>query len=64
MGSTVSTISENFNLTHLSHLTVHPLQNVLKIEHADGELLPYAGYIIAKVAGTGLRSKKPMNAFF
>ena len=60
-GSTVSTVSEQFYQTHLSQLQLNPLQDVLRIECADGELLPYTGYVVAKiaVAGAGISAGEP-----
>lgn len=55
-GSTVSTVSESFHHEHLPTLPIYPLQNVLKIECADGELLPYLGYIIASLTAPGTGS--------
>lgn len=39
-GSTVSTVTDIFHRQKLEHLTVRPLQEMLRIESADGQLLP------------------------
>ena len=44
-GSTVSTVSEAFYTDHLRHLTIQPLSTLLQIECADGQNLPYFGYV-------------------
>ena len=44
-GSTVSTVSETFYKSNLSDLTMHTLEFSLKIECAEGQHLPYLGYI-------------------
>ena len=53
-GSTVSTVSQGFYDEHLSHLQIHPLDDILHIETAGGSMLPYAGYIEADVTVPGL----------
>lgn len=44
-GATVSTISEDFYNTHMSHLPLQPLQDLIDIECAGGQNLPYQGYV-------------------
>ena len=46
-GSCVSTVSKSFYDKHLSHLELLPLNSILKLECADGQSLPYFGYIQA-----------------
>ena len=54
-GSQVSTISQAFYEQHLRHrVPLHSLDEVLKIECADGQLLPYLGYVEAKVNFPGV----------
>ena len=48
-GASISTVSEAFHREKLSQLPVQPLQDVLNIECADGESLPYSGYIAADI---------------
>lgn len=59
-GSTVSTVSQAFYEQHLHHIEMKPLDSILKIECADGQLLPYEGFIEAEIefSGTGLHEKK------
>ncbi|PVD22602.1 hypothetical protein C0Q70_18420 [Pomacea canaliculata] len=54
-GATVSTVTDTFYRQKLAHLAVLQLQEVLHIECADGQLLPYKGYIEAelRVEGAG-----------
>ena len=44
-GATISTVSETFYKEYLQHLPIHPVQDILRIECADGSPLPYSGYI-------------------
>lgn len=44
-GSTVSTIAETFYKQHFGHLPIQPLDTLLSVECADGNLLPYSGYV-------------------
>lgn len=46
-GSVVSIISETFKNQQLPETDIKPLDDILKIECADGEDLPYLGYITA-----------------
>lgn len=59
-GSSVSTVSEEFYRQHLKHIPLRELDEVLDIECADGQLLPYAGYIVVDigVTGAGLEEEK------
>ena len=43
--STVSTLGEDFYKKHLKEFQLCSLSSVLEIECADGEQLPYTGYI-------------------
>ena len=53
-GASISTVSEAFHREKLSHLPVQPLQDFLNIECADGESLPYSGYIAANITAPGV----------
>ena len=44
-GSTVSTVSESFYLQYLGNQHIQTLNRILHIECADGEEMPYLGYI-------------------
>ena len=57
-GSSVSTVCQSFYERHLKHLPLSELQDVLEVECADGQLLPYAGYIVADIVapGAGLKN--------
>ena len=48
-GSTVSTVSESFYRQALSAKSIQPLGELLHIEGAAGQSLPYAGYIELQV---------------
>ena len=47
-------ISEGFHREKLSHLPIQPLQDLLRIECADRQLLPYCGYISAEISASGV----------
>ena len=49
-GSMVSTVSRTFYDSHLNDTPLHPLQDILNIECAGGQLLPYDGYIEADLS--------------
>ena len=55
-GSTVSTVSHAFYQSHLSNIPIEPLSEILKIECANGEALPYYGYVTVKVGVYGMDS--------
>ena len=44
-GSCVSVVSKQFYNNHLSSVPVQPLTHIVNIECADGNSLPYEGYI-------------------
>lgn len=53
-GSSVSTVSQDFYQRNLSHLDLHQIDQLLKIECADGQPLPYLGNIKADIAIPGI----------
>ena len=48
-GSTVSTVSHRFFQEYLSTLRLYPLDNILKVECAGGQMLGYLGYCEANI---------------
>lgn len=44
-GSQVTTISQTYYEQNLSHLEIKPLEHLLELEAANGQLVPYLGYI-------------------
>lgn len=44
-GSQVTTVPKSFYEQHLSDLTLHPLDDLLEVEGANGQSVPYLGYI-------------------
>ena len=48
-GSTVTTISESFCRQYLYHLPIQPLDTILSLSCANGESLPYLGYVEAGI---------------
>ena len=55
-GSTLSTVSIGFYQYHLTQLPLHPIADIILIECADGEQLPYHGYIEAAIDSAGVPS--------
>lgn len=61
-GSCVSVVSEAFYKEHLSNEPINPIGDVLNIECADGNSLPYRGYIEAEITvNSGLPNSKPQS---
>jgi transposase InsO family protein len=52
-GSTVSTVSRSFYDTHLGGKPIIPLAEVMTIECADGQPLPYDGYVEIDIEAFG-----------
>lgn len=53
-GATVSTMSQAFYDQHLSSIPITPITSVLNIECADGQSLPYSGYIQLDLEVSGI----------
>ena len=49
-GSCVSVVSQSFYNDNLSQITIQPLTHILNIECADGNNLPYTGYIEVEIS--------------
>lgn len=60
-GSCVSTISQDFYENSLSTIEVQPMENLLKVECADGKLLPYSGFIQARL---GIKGMEEVDCLF
>ncbi|MCJ8730139.1 hypothetical protein PDJAM_G00180710 [Pangasius djambal] len=44
-GSQVTTVSQSFYESNLSHLKIHPLNELLEVEAANGQTVPYLGFV-------------------
>lgn len=44
-GSQVTTVSQSFYENNLADLEIHPIQDLLEVEAANGQNVPYSGYI-------------------
>ncbi|KAL7841512.1 hypothetical protein SRHO_G00252030 [Serrasalmus rhombeus] len=44
-GSQVTTVSQSFYDSHLSNHPIHPISDILEVEGANGQAVPYLGYI-------------------
>ena len=64
-GSCVSLISESFYKQHLSANDILPVGSILNIECADGQNLPYLGYIETELSiQKGLPHSEPLPCLF
>lgn len=65
-GSTVSNISRSFYDENLQHIGIQSLQSIISIECADGQLLPYDGFIECnfKLSGMIDNDSKLVNGLF
>lgn len=55
----MSLVSESFYREHLSNIEVRPIEDILNIECADGQNLPYMEYIEVEISiTTGLPESK------
>ena len=52
-GATVSTMSADFYQQYFSHIPIEPITSILNIECADGNGLPYLGYVVVDVSVDG-----------
>ncbi len=52
-GALVSLVSRSFYNSHLTNIPIEPLEDILDIECADGEALPYDDFIEVKIRATG-----------
>lgn len=63
-GSTVSSITQSFYDAHLVDFPLHPINDLLKVECASGQLLPYVGYVEAELRATGITETSGQPALF
>ncbi|XP_041923983.1 uncharacterized protein K02A2.6-like isoform X2 [Alosa sapidissima] len=49
-GSQVTTVSLSFYRDHLSHQPIQPMNHLLEVEGANGQSVPYLGYVELKIA--------------
>ena len=53
-GSCISYLGQSYYEKYLSHLPLLPVTDILNIECADGQKLPYSGYIKASMTSPGI----------
>ena len=58
-GSTISTISRKFHQENLNNLPIQQVQSLLDIECADGNSLPYDGFIETELQIPGIAENFP-----
>ena len=64
-GSCVSVISNSFYQNNLKEIKLKPLTGILNIECADGNNLPYLGFIEASITDVeGIQGSKPTLCIF
>ena len=63
-GSTVSTIGQTFYANNFAHLSIRPLNDLLDIECADGQSLPYSGYIELEMSPKCISKCQPQVCLF
>lgn len=64
-GSCVSVISKTFHDNNLPKADIKPLNGILNIECADGNNLPYLGFIEASITSVeGIPRSKPTSCIF
>lgn len=57
-GSTVSTMSRSFYNKHFGDVELYPVMDILNIECAGGQTLPYDGYIDVNIQAIGIPSSE------
>ena len=60
-GATVSTISKAFYDQHLSHIELHAIEDAIDIECADGQLLPYVGFVSVDLTPYGVPTLEKLH---
>lgn len=63
-GSCVSTISEDFYREHLPHIELQPLDGILHIECANGDSLPYTGFVNIDMTVSGIPLEHTQHCLF
>ena len=63
-GSTVSTITQSFYDEHLTDTPLQPIDDLLKVECAGGQLLHYVGYVEAELRAIGITETSGQPALF
>ena len=63
-GSCVSTMCQSFYDEHLKHLPLNPVEDILRLECADGSFMPYRGYIQVQMSTSGIPSEHVQECIF
>lgn len=63
-GSCISSIGQSFYEKNLKHLPILPMSDILNVECADGQKLPYSGYIKATMKSVGIPQCKEQFCLF
>ena len=63
-GSCVSTLSQSFYDSHFKHIPLHPGEEILKLECADGSSMPYSGFVTQEITSAGIPSDNIQECIF
>ena len=63
-GSCVSTCSEQYYKENLKNTPLKPINNILKIECADGNTLQYKGYVKVTLRTQGIPKSVEQNVYY
>ena len=63
-GSCVSILCQSFYDKHLKHLPLHPVEDILRLECADGSFMHYTGYIQVQILTSGIPSEHIQDCIF
>ena len=63
-GSNVSTLSKTFYDNYLQDKPIHPIEEFVNIECADGNSLSYLGYIETEIEPLGIPNSQPQPCLF
>ena len=63
-GSFITTISESYYEKHFQHIPLLPLDDIFKLECADGNFMPYTGYMQAQISSVGIPSGHVQDCIF
>ena len=55
-GSCVSTLCQSFYDKYLTETPLLPVEDILKLECADGSFMPYTGYVQVQLSSVGIPS--------
>ena len=63
-GSCVSTLCQSFYDKYLTETPLLPVEDILKLECADGSFMPYTGYVQVQLSSVGIPSDHVQDSIF